>query len=438
MVTQINDIQLIKLVKEHPILYDKILGRKPGSASMKDDIWHKLSQQMNCSERACITRWKSLRDRFVKVFKKAQENPEETVNWDMFEHLLFLRDHDKNGTTFVNIKYEPKIQKRGRKPLKRNHKESRKQECEDSDVDPEELIKNQQLIELVKEHPVLYDKYKIRDSKNLTLKNDAWRDISESMGISEEECYKRWKKIRERFSREYRHQKLYPDHPVTWVYFQDLLFLEEHYRKGIPLPVDAIIQKRKAKMATESAEDNTLDTDCGFTCVKDERDDELDLEDIDTGCTDLNASSLNELIILPSNNIISNDDSHKMQLTIPSATSSHERQQNKQDTTNIAKEPEKKLTALITGIQEVLNQSQDCLKSLQKQNVEHKRELQANAFASLNTQGSMLQKVNVLLDGLDVTQRAMAERRIVQFLCECQIKTLNNDDIEDVSYTQIH
>lgn len=89
-----------------------------------------------------------------------------------------------NCEAILNIKYEPKKRKRGRKPRRECEDESFKEDRDDDDVDPEELIENQQLIELVKEHPVLYDKYKIRDSKNLTLKNDAWHEISESMGIS--------------------------------------------------------------------------------------------------------------------------------------------------------------------------------------------------------------------------------------------------------------
>ncbi|XP_017476338.1 PREDICTED: transcription factor Adf-1-like isoform X2 [Rhagoletis zephyria] len=188
MVTQLDDIRLIKLVQLHPILYDKRLARGQKNSILKDDIWHKLSLQLNCSERACITRWKSIRDRFGKELRRAQENPDETVNWDMFEHLLFLRDHYKqgqtNGEAFLNIKYDPKKRRRGRKRKIDCEEDGPKEDRDDDDADPDEVVENQQLIELVKDHPVLYDKIKIRDSKNLTLKNDSWREISESMGIS--------------------------------------------------------------------------------------------------------------------------------------------------------------------------------------------------------------------------------------------------------------
>uniref|UniRef100_A0A0K8W1Q7 Transcription factor Adf-1 n=1 Tax=Bactrocera latifrons TaxID=174628 RepID=A0A0K8W1Q7_BACLA len=123
MVTQLDDVRLIKLVQSHPILYDRNLARGPKTSSLKDDIWKKLSLQLNCSERACITRWKSIRDRFGKELRRAQENPEEAVNWDMFEHLLFLREHYKHGQTnseaLLNIKYEPKKKKTGAETPKR-------------------------------------------------------------------------------------------------------------------------------------------------------------------------------------------------------------------------------------------------------------------------------------------------------------------------------
>ncbi|XP_018789555.1 PREDICTED: uncharacterized protein LOC108969359 [Bactrocera latifrons] len=437
MVTQLDDVRLIKLVQSHPILYDRNLARGPKTSSLKDDIWKKLSLQLNCSERACITRWKSIRDRFGKELRRAQENPEEAVNWDMFEHLLFLREHYKHGQTnseaLLNIKYEPKKRKRGRKPRRECEAEVFKEERDDDDVDPEELIENQQLIELVKEHPVLYDKYKIRDSKNLTLKNDAWHDISESMGISEEICYKRWKKLRDRFAREYRHQKIYPERSVTWVYFQDLSFLEDHYRKGIPLPVDTIRQRKKMKATTASTDETWVD-DCPFLYVKDgHHSHDEDIDDIDPAFSEVNSNSLDELIIMPKSNDSFNDIVIDESITPPGNTSQSSFQMS--EGTNL-EEPEQKLSVVISGIQQVLEQSQECLKTLQKQKEQQKQQMQSDVSLSINAEVSMIQKVHILLDGLNLPNRTLAERRIVQFLCECQIKTLNNVDIEDVDGTE--
>ncbi|CAD6999060.1 unnamed protein product [Ceratitis capitata] len=351
----------------------------------------------------------------------------------MFEHLLFLKDHYKHGQTtsygVLNIKYEPKKRKRGRKRRIECSDELSKDDRNDDDIDPEELIENQQLIELVKEHPVLYDKYKIRDSKNLTLKNDAWFSISESMGISEEICHKRWKKLRDRFAREYRHQQLYPDRPTTWVYFQDLTFLEEHYRKGIPLPVDAIRQRKKAKSATLSVEESWGD-DCPFLYVKDEDQIKENSDDIDQEFSEMSSACLDDLIIEPKcsepNDQLVTEVTMHNSLTMPTT----EFQSNKLSIDR--DEPEKKLSTLISGIENVLQQSQDCLKSLQKQNEQQKRHLLSKEYSTFDSNISMLQKIHVLLDGLSERHRNLAERRIIQFLCECQINSLNDVDVEDV------
>uniref|UniRef100_A0A0K8VZS6 Transcription factor Adf-1 n=1 Tax=Bactrocera latifrons TaxID=174628 RepID=A0A0K8VZS6_BACLA len=327
----------------------------------------------------------------------------------------------------------PKKRKRGRKPRRECEAEVFKEERDDDDVDPEELIENQQLIELVKEHPVLYDKYKIRDSKNLTLKNDAWHDISESMGISEEICYKRWKKLRDRFAREYRHQKIYPERSVTWVYFQDLSFLEDHYRKGIPLPVDTIRQRKKMKATTASTDETWVD-DCPFLYVKDgHHSHDEDIDDIDPAFSEVNSNSLDELIIMPKSNDSFNDIVIDESITPPGNTSQSSFQMS--EGTNL-EEPEQKLSVVISGIQQVLEQSQECLKTLQKQKEQQKQQMQSDVSLSINAEVSMIQKVHILLDGLNLPNRTLAERRIVQFLCECQIKTLNNVDIEDVDGTE--
>ena len=85
----------------------------------------------------------------------------------------------------LEIKYTPK--ERRRKYVRRD-KSEHSQDEDDEEEDPEEILANQQLIALVKDHPVLYDKQKIRDSKNLTAKNDAWTEIGMTMGVSGMYC----------------------------------------------------------------------------------------------------------------------------------------------------------------------------------------------------------------------------------------------------------
>lgn len=102
---------------------------------------------------------------------------------------------------------------------------------------------------------------------------------------------------------------------------------------------------------------------------------------------------------------------------------------------NAQLDPEDKLNSVITNIECVLRQSHDCLKALQTQKAQHRNELQQHNF---NMQPEMLQKVQILLDGLHPDQKSKAERKILQFLCECQIKILNNEEVADVAPVNIY
>lgn len=108
------------------------------------------------------------------------------------------------------------------------------------------------------------------------------------------------------------------------------------------------------------------------------------------------------------------------------------------DTTQLnSTEAEEKLRNVISNMECVLRQSQDCLKAVELQKEVIKQELlQKNSSLTLQTE--MLQKVHVLLDGLQPEQRNKAERKILQFLCECQIKILNNEEINDVTPVNIY
>lgn len=76
------------------------------------------------------------------------------------------------------IKYEPRSRKS--KPKRDNDFDGDGEE----DINPEELALNQNIIELVKQHDVLYDRKRVRDSKNLAAKNEAWTVIAESLGVT--------------------------------------------------------------------------------------------------------------------------------------------------------------------------------------------------------------------------------------------------------------
>uniref|UniRef100_A0A1A9WMD4 MADF domain-containing protein n=1 Tax=Glossina brevipalpis TaxID=37001 RepID=A0A1A9WMD4_9MUSC len=438
MPSNYDDVDLIRLVETYPVLYAKYQGRGQKIASVKDRAWRKVSQTLKKSERACITRWKSIRDRFGKELRRVQENPQESTNWELFPYLLFLKDHYKQGCANIEsiecIKYEPKARKR---------KSTRLAEEFSDDDQYNELttddVEQRQLIALVKEHNVLYDRCKVRDSKNLAAKNEAWHAISDALGVSEEFCYTKWKKLRDRFSREYRQHQLNPEKEVRWIYFQDLMFLESHYRKGKPLPLAQI--KRKTISIETSPPNDTWDPELsGAAHEYTEEENQLITEVPDSELKDVPDKSIDEFSStnskgdqrMQTNNVMQieylNDNQPASSINDTTATTTCLHNEN---------DAEEKLSNLISNMESVVKQSQECLKSLQLQKQHYKQEfLEQNQIQTI-WQADVMRKIDTLLTGLSLEQRENAERKILQFLCECQIRTLNNENIEDVVPVQI-
>ncbi|KAH8263427.1 hypothetical protein KR044_009012 [Drosophila immigrans] len=480
-----NDIELIKLIENYPILYDKDSARSAKNAANKDAAWKTISQQLGASERACITRWKSIRDRFGKEFRRFQEHPESPTYWDIFPRLLFLKDHYKHGQvkheSLDNMKFEPRHRKPRRSRLDIEQQQEKKQREEEYEDDPEDIELCQQLIELVKLQPVLYDRHKIRNSKNLSAKNEAWRAISEHLNVSEQLCYNRWKKLRDRFAREYRNHQINQAMPITWRYFNDLLFLGRHFRKGVPLilanikkrgrpPKYSNIQCKQQQQHSPSsatglqieAGEHIWGADYPYSTDNEPEDDELAYEDADDievvsepeeGVSfvqmelsmeqeqqlpqqyieEVPAESLEpqqQLHVTTTTTtmpaIVASIDNIPLNNTVDSSVSafieSVEDEDEAQDDVDAAPSAEKLIGAVISNMETVLQQSKDCLQVIQQA-----------ASTSTPASNSLLSKVQMLLDGLSAEQRRQAERKIVHFLCECQIKTLDGQEIEDVA-----
>ncbi|XP_023170494.2 uncharacterized protein LOC111599155 [Drosophila hydei] len=453
-----DDVELIRLIEKYPILYDKDSARSAKNAANKDAAWKTISIKLGASERACITRWKSIRDRFGKEFRRFQENPDSPTYWDMFPRLLFLKDHYKHGLVKHENLDAMKFEPRHRKPRRtRLEDQEKKQRTDDYVENAEDIELCQHLIELVKLHPVLYDRHKIRISKNLSAKNEAWRAISESLSVSEELCYNRWKKLRDRFAREYRNHQINQSAPITWRYFNDLLFLGRHFRKGVPLIIENIKKRgRPPKVAQGQTEQRVTNLIWGADypySTDNDQDEELEDEGLEEDeelqyehQQDFEVLSeaehkghmdfvLDEQDLLEQTESLEPEQRQQQQLEedqeagqeatlgasltdAPSADSSALLQEDPALPT-----AEKLMGTVISNMETVLQQSKDCLQALQ----------QAVNNTPAQTSKSLLSKVQMLLDGLDVEQRRQAERKIVHFLCECQIKTLDGQEIEDVA-----
>ncbi|XP_016964087.1 uncharacterized protein LOC108033925 [Drosophila biarmipes] len=456
-----DDGELIKLIESHPILYDKDSARSVKNAAQKDAAWKAISQKLGASERACITRWKSIRDRFGKEFRRFQEHPDEPTYWDMFPRLLFLKDHYKQGLarneSLDGMRFEPRERKK-RSKVDLEQEKRRKDEDED---DCQDDLLNEQLIELVKMHPVLYDRHKIRVSKNLAAKNEAWREISQNLNVSEELCYNRWKRLRDRFAREYRSQQINQSTPITWRYFNELLFLGRHFRKGVPLILENIKRRgRPPKSSTPSGNpskqqegmvissgEQIWGADYPYSTDNDELEDDLELaydEEIEI-LSEAEQSTPYDFILseaTPSQHLEPPQQLH-VTTTTPAVTEEiihtidranpvlEEASSLAENSTTPAATSDKLLTTVIANMETVLQQSRE----LQAQ-IQHEQEQEREQRSATPANG-LLAKAQMLLDGLSPLERASAERKIVQFLCQCQIKALDGEDIEDVAPCQV-
>ncbi|EDV54554.1 uncharacterized protein LOC6549025 [Drosophila erecta] len=456
-----DDGELIKLIETHPILYDKDCARSVKNATQKDAAWKAISQKLGASERACITRWKSIRDRFGKEFRRFQERPDEPTYWDMFPRLLFLKDHYKQGLarneSLDGMRFEPRERKKRTKVDMEQEKRRKDEEEEDSQDD----MLNEQLIELVKSHPVLYDRHKIRVSKNLAAKNEAWREISENLNVSEELCYNRWKKLRDRFAREYRSHQINQSTPITWRYFNELLFLGRHFRKGVPLVLENIKRRGRPPKAGNplgktskqpegmviSSGEQIWGADYPYSTDNDELEDDLELaydEEIEI-LSEAEQATPYDFILSEATPPQVLEPPQQLQVTTTTPATSEEiihtidranavvEEQSSLTEHSIppAATSEKLLTTVIANMETVLQQYRE----LQAQ-IHHEQE-QEREQRCAPPANSLLAKAQMLLDGLSPLERASAERKIVQFLCQCQIKALDGEEIEDVAPCQV-
>ncbi|KAH8281354.1 hypothetical protein KR054_000021 [Drosophila jambulina] len=463
-----DDGELVKLIESHRILYDKDSARSVKNAALKDAAWKAISLKMGASERACITRWKSIRDRFGKEFRRFQERPDEPTYWDMFPRLLFLKDHYKQGLvkneSLDGMRFATREQRRRPKADAEQEKRRRGEAAEEEEDCQDDLL-NEQLIELVKMHPVLYDRHKIRVSKNLAAKNEAWRKISENLNVSEELCYNRWKKLRDRFAREYRNQQINQATPITWRYFKELLFLGRHFRKGVPLILENIkrrgrppkstnspsnpAKQQPAVMGVISSGEQIWGADYPYSTDNDDLEDELELpydesEEIEI-ISEAEQTTPYDFILTEATPSQVLEPPQQLQVTTTTPAMSEElvhtldrshpataELSSVVDESPAPATSDKLLTTVIANMETVLQQSRELQAQIQQEQLEQEKEQR-----SVAPDHSLLAKAQMLLDGLNPSERANAERKIVQFLCQCQIKALDGEEIEDVAPCQL-
>ncbi|XP_011205564.2 uncharacterized protein LOC105227756 [Bactrocera dorsalis] len=92
------------------------------------------------------------------------------------------------------------------------------------------IFDDERLIELVENHEILYNKH-CTGYKGAGEKTESWIKIGEELGLTAEECAKRWKSLRERYSRELKLVENNNNYVVEWPLFGALSFLRQFVKQ---------------------------------------------------------------------------------------------------------------------------------------------------------------------------------------------------------------
>ncbi|XP_067639451.1 uncharacterized protein [Eurosta solidaginis] len=96
---------------------------------------------------------------------------------------------------------------------------------------------DEQLVKMVERNELLYNKNN-RDYKCVEKKEAAWKRIAKELGVSDEDCIRRWSVLRDRYSKESRRMAALASNGMTttrfWPLFNELDFLKSHivHRRG--------------------------------------------------------------------------------------------------------------------------------------------------------------------------------------------------------------
>ncbi|XP_059216802.1 uncharacterized protein LOC106086716 [Stomoxys calcitrans] len=87
--------QLIQLVKERPVIYDK-QNDKYKNAAEKEIAWQEVANRCNAQVTACKVAWKTMRDQYQRNMKLPQE---QRKNYRYLSKLSFLSEFSKGADT---------------------------------------------------------------------------------------------------------------------------------------------------------------------------------------------------------------------------------------------------------------------------------------------------------------------------------------------------
>ncbi|XP_061510017.1 uncharacterized protein LOC133392772 [Anopheles gambiae] len=98
---------LIAKVRANEVLYN-VKNVNYRRKNDKERLWQQIAYELNCSVEVCKRRWKSLRDKFIKLSRAEQaargtSDEEQPKKWRYFDSLSFLQGYNKASLTTANF-----------------------------------------------------------------------------------------------------------------------------------------------------------------------------------------------------------------------------------------------------------------------------------------------------------------------------------------------
>ncbi|XP_029723787.2 uncharacterized protein LOC109622665 [Aedes albopictus] len=148
--------KIIAFVKEHKVLYDKSM-RAYKNNNNRNKLWAQLASEIDMDVKSLTTRWRSLRDRYVKELKSTElshRSGAEAIDgddtWEFMEHMVFLKEHvakrkttsnyDGPGQTDFHEMVEEHLQEHSEGTLSGTPTSSRKRKADDIDEKMSSLL----------------------------------------------------------------------------------------------------------------------------------------------------------------------------------------------------------------------------------------------------------------------------------------------------------
>ncbi|XP_058115852.1 transcription factor Adf-1-like [Anopheles ziemanni] len=99
--------QLIAKVRANEVLYN-VKNVNYRRKNDKERLWQQIAYELNCSVEVCKRRWKSLRDKFIKLSRVEQSargtsDEEQPKKWRYFDSLTFLQGYNKSSLATANF-----------------------------------------------------------------------------------------------------------------------------------------------------------------------------------------------------------------------------------------------------------------------------------------------------------------------------------------------